>query len=153
MQVTRSPARAWFNSSSEEAPSRCVFASWWWEEGPPLQTYDGDGGKTPAESSSPPSPPRARCGRTSPRSVALQVCILTALPSGVAHDVALQVGFERQTLKPGFHLIGHRLWVRKAIGYGLWVNLIQRAAPHRGGSSARKRTETPAPRRSAAGCI
>jgi hypothetical protein len=25
--------------------------------------------------------------------------------------VALQVAFERQTLKPGFHLIGFRLWV------------------------------------------
>jgi hypothetical protein len=46
-------------------------------------------------------------------------------------DVALQVAFERQTLKPVFHLIGCRLWVVKAIGYGLWVNLIQRAAPHR----------------------
>ena len=30
----------------------------------------------------------------------------------VAHrDVALQVAFERQTLKPVFHLIGVRLWV------------------------------------------
>jgi hypothetical protein len=45
--------------------------------------------------------------------------------------VALQVAFERQTLKPVFHLIGYRLWVWKAIGYGLWVNLIQRAEPHR----------------------
>jgi hypothetical protein len=27
------------------------------------------------------------------------------------HDVALQVAFERQTLKSGFHLIGYRLWV------------------------------------------
>jgi hypothetical protein len=27
------------------------------------------------------------------------------------HVVALQVAFERQTLKPGFHLIGYRLWV------------------------------------------
>jgi hypothetical protein len=26
-------------------------------------------------------------------------------------DVALQVAFERQTLKPVFHLIGYRLWV------------------------------------------
>ena len=26
-------------------------------------------------------------------------------------DVALQVVFERQTLKPVFHLIGYRLWV------------------------------------------
>jgi hypothetical protein len=46
--------------------------------------------------------------------------------------VALQVEFERQTLKPVFHLIGYRLWVYKAIGYGLWVNLIQRAEPHLG---------------------
>jgi hypothetical protein len=44
--------------------------------------------------------------------------------------VALQVEFERQTLKPVFHLIGYRLWVLKAIGYGSWVNLIQRAEPH-----------------------
>jgi hypothetical protein len=29
-------------------------------------------------------------------------------------------------------LIGYRLWVCKAIGYGLWVNLIQRPEPHRG---------------------
>jgi hypothetical protein len=28
-------------------------------------------------------------------------------------------------------LIGFRLWVLKAIGYGLWVNLIQPAEPHR----------------------
>jgi hypothetical protein len=27
------------------------------------------------------------------------------------HDVALQVAFQRQTLKPVFHLIGYRLWV------------------------------------------
>jgi hypothetical protein len=27
------------------------------------------------------------------------------------HAVALQVAFERQTLKPVFHLIGYRLWV------------------------------------------
>jgi hypothetical protein len=47
-----------------------------------------------------------------------------------SHCVALQVAFERQTLKPVFHLIGYRLWVLKAIGYGLWVNLIQRAPPH-----------------------
>jgi hypothetical protein len=46
--------------------------------------------------------------------------------------VALQVAFERQILKPVFHLIGYRLWVWKAIGYGSWVNLIQRAEPHRG---------------------
>jgi hypothetical protein len=26
-------------------------------------------------------------------------------------DVALQVAFERQNLKPVFHLIGYRLWV------------------------------------------
>jgi hypothetical protein len=47
------------------------------------------------------------------------------------HAVALQVEFERQILKPVFHLIGFRLWVSKVIGYGLWVNLIQRAEPHR----------------------
>ena len=28
-----------------------------------------------------------------------------------AHVVALQVEFERQILKPVFHLIGYRLWV------------------------------------------
>jgi hypothetical protein len=27
------------------------------------------------------------------------------------HGVALQVAFERQTLKPVLHLIGYRLWV------------------------------------------
>jgi hypothetical protein len=29
----------------------------------------------------------------------------------VLHAVALQVAFERQILKPVFHLIGYRLWV------------------------------------------
>jgi hypothetical protein len=28
----------------------------------------------------------------------------------LVHVVALQVAFERQTLKPGFQLIGYRLW-------------------------------------------
>jgi hypothetical protein len=32
-------------------------------------------------------------------------------PDGQPHAVALQVPFERQTLKPVFHLIGYRLWV------------------------------------------
>jgi hypothetical protein len=31
--------------------------------------------------------------------------------SGVHRRVAVQVAFERQTLKPAFHLIGDRLWV------------------------------------------
>jgi hypothetical protein len=39
-------------------------------------------------------------------------------------SVALQVAFERQILEPGFHLIGYRLWVCKAIGYGSCANLI-----------------------------
>jgi hypothetical protein len=30
---------------------------------------------------------------------------------GAVHVVALQVAFERQTLKPVSHLIGYRLWV------------------------------------------
>jgi hypothetical protein len=29
----------------------------------------------------------------------------------MSHGVALRVAFERQTLKPVFHLIGYRLWV------------------------------------------
>jgi hypothetical protein len=33
------------------------------------------------------------------------------LPSPALRDVALQVAFERHTLKPVFHLIGYRLWV------------------------------------------
>ena len=39
--------------------------------------------------------------------------ILTGkLGSGrLSHTVALQVAFERQILKPVFHLIGYRLWV------------------------------------------
>jgi hypothetical protein len=47
--------------------------------------------------------------------------------------VALQVAFERQILKPGFHYIGYRLWACKTLGYGLWVNLIPtcRAPPRR----------------------
>jgi hypothetical protein len=81
--------------------------------------------------------------------------------------VALQVAFERQTLKPVFHLIGYRLWVRKAIGYGLWVNLIQRAPPHLvviperldkldadvDGEDSLQRPVERKPRRSAAGCV
>ena len=35
--------------------------------------------------------------------------LIVAAP--LARDVALQVEFERQTLKPVFHLIGVRLWV------------------------------------------
>ena len=31
--------------------------------------------------------------------------------AGTVRVVALQVEFERQILKPGFHLIGFRLWV------------------------------------------
>jgi hypothetical protein len=50
--------------------------------------------------------------------------------SPVQPALALQVAFERQILKPVFHLIGHRLWVWKVIGYGLWINLIQPAAPY-----------------------
>jgi hypothetical protein len=53
-------------------------------------------------------------------------------PRASHRGIALQVAFERQILKPVFHLIGFRLWVLKVIGYGLWVNLIQRAEPHRG---------------------
>jgi hypothetical protein len=55
--------------------------------------------------------------------------LISAAP--LARDVALQVEFERQTLKPVFHLIGVRLWVWKVIGYGSWVNFIQPAGPHR----------------------
>ena len=32
-------------------------------------------------------------------------------PGGAVRVVALQVAFERQTLKPVFRLIGYRLWV------------------------------------------
>jgi hypothetical protein len=35
----------------------------------------------------------------------------TASFSAPPHVVALQVAFERQILKPVFHLIGYRLWV------------------------------------------
>jgi predicted NBD/HSP70 family sugar kinase len=37
--------------------------------------------------------------------------VLPAHHEGAHHDVALQVAFERQTLKPVFHLIGYRLWI------------------------------------------
>jgi hypothetical protein len=36
-------------------------------------------------------------------------CVLVS--HDTSHSVALQVAFERQTLKPVFHLIGYRLWV------------------------------------------
>jgi hypothetical protein len=52
-------------------------------------------------------------------------------------DVALQVEFERQTLKPVFSL--DRLQLMGLKGYRLWVNLIQRAAPHRARAHARPR--------------
>jgi hypothetical protein len=39
-------------------------------------------------------------------------------PGEVAHGVALQAAYERQTLKSVFQLIGYRLWVLKALGYG-----------------------------------
>jgi hypothetical protein len=48
--------------------------------------------------------------------------------SRFARVVALQVAFERQTLKPGYHLIGNHL---KPGAFKLWVNRIQRAEPHR----------------------
>jgi hypothetical protein len=38
-------------------------------------------------------------------------CTPVYMPGGFSHCVALQVAFERQTLKPAFHLIGYRLWV------------------------------------------
>jgi hypothetical protein len=44
----------------------------------------------------------------------LDVEVRVAVDGGgksVVHDVALQVAFERRTLKPVFHLIGYRLWV------------------------------------------
>jgi hypothetical protein len=48
--------------------------------------------------------------RAPPREVHLDE--LDVLPEGgVHHGVALQVAFERQILKPVFHLIGFRLWV------------------------------------------
>jgi hypothetical protein len=37
--------------------------------------------------------------------------VVVAAAAVPVRDVALQVAFERQTLKPVFHLIGYRLWV------------------------------------------
>ena len=37
--------------------------------------------------------------------------VVEALGDAGDLGVALQVAFERQTLKPVFHLIGYRLWV------------------------------------------
>jgi hypothetical protein len=44
-----------------------------------------------------------------PRSAASTAAL--AKPPAMPLSVALQVAFERQTLKPVFHLIGYRLWV------------------------------------------
>jgi hypothetical protein len=60
------------------------------------------------------------------------------------HTVAVQVAFERQTLKPFFHFIGSRVettWVRGAFQLrdSVWVRGSQRAPPP--------------PHCSAAGCI
>jgi hypothetical protein len=51
----------------------------------------------------------------------VELAVVERLPQRVAHleadvfqsslGVALQVAFERQTLKPVFHLIEYRLWV------------------------------------------
>jgi hypothetical protein len=52
------------------------------------------------------------------------------LPRLINHVVAVQVAFERQTLKPVFHLIGARVettWVPGA--FQLWVRGSQRAPP------------------------
>jgi hypothetical protein len=46
------------------------------------------------------------------RLVVVQEGVVVAHRLGAeVHDVALQAAFERQTLKPVFHLIGYRLWV------------------------------------------
>jgi hypothetical protein len=50
---------------------------------------------------------------------AVQVCFVSQIQLLIHSAAALQVAFERQTLKPVFHFIGYRLWVLKAIGYGL----------------------------------
>jgi hypothetical protein len=77
----------------------------------------------------------------------LDVFELVERPRALGHrGVALQVAFERQTLKPIFSLDklsvmglkGYRLWVRCQLDYGLGVNLIQRAEPHRGQRRALK---------------
>jgi hypothetical protein len=58
----------------------------------------------------------------------------TGKESAGARGVALQVAFEKQTLKPVFHLIGYRLWVMGLKGYRLWVmgQLDSTCRPHRG---------------------
>jgi hypothetical protein len=40
-----------------------------------------------------------------------RVWVMGQLDSTAEPHLALQVAFERQTLKPVFHLIGDRLWV------------------------------------------
>jgi hypothetical protein len=69
-------------------------------------------------STSPPQTPRQEsffyC--CSPRTTTVAPPTTAALvelvqPERRPHHVALQVPFERQTLKPVFHLIGYRLWV------------------------------------------
>jgi hypothetical protein len=44
--------------------------------------------------------------------------LFAVVQARAVRGVALQVAFERQILKPVFHLIGYRLWVWKVIGYG-----------------------------------
>jgi hypothetical protein len=47
-----------------------------------------------------------------PRQVPEELLLLDGvLQRQVIQDVAVQVAFERQTLKPVFHFIGYRLWV------------------------------------------
>jgi hypothetical protein len=46
-------------------------------------------------------------------------------------DVAVQVGFESQILKPGVHFIGSR--IENQAAFKLWVDWIQLVQPHRDG--------------------
>ena len=54
---------------------------------------------------------------------------------GGHRDVAAQVAFESNVLKPGYHLIGSR---SKPGAFKLWVNWIQLAMPHHEGDEQRE---------------
>jgi hypothetical protein len=52
-----------------------------------------------------------RCNMTTSIDRRCTTSIARCCMMSIARCVALQVEFERQILKPAFHLIGYRLWV------------------------------------------
>jgi hypothetical protein len=58
----------------------------------------------------PPSRVETRRFQATSTDVQMSTCTAPPMRAALLPAVALQVAFERQTLKPVFHLIGYRLW-------------------------------------------